>query len=73
MSKKHYSMLAEIVSKNLNVITAQRGRSVDAVCRLAEDMATQFGLDNERFDVYRFRAACGYEIKNGFFRKVTVI
>jgi len=48
MSKKHYIMLAKVLSEN------------KAPFQLCSDLAIQFKSDNRLFDINRFLTACGH-------------
>lgn len=48
MSKKHYIMLARVLSEN------------KANFQLCSDLAIQFKADNQAFDIDRFLIACGH-------------
>ena len=52
MTRKHFKAIAEIIN--------DAGDDVDAVERLAGDLASYFKSENPNFDRDRFLTACGF-------------
>ena len=68
MTKKHFNALAATIRRNLD--ETPNGKAFHHVCSLTEDMMGTFATLNPAFNFGTFRAACGYEIKNGKFRRL---
>jgi len=60
MTKKHYEVVASVLLAN---ITGQKElgfeRIVESLFTVAEELATEFEIDNPRFQRERFLLACG--------------
>lgn len=61
MSKKDYETVAKVVRSHVDILSAnaEDRAYVRAVCRVAIDLATEFGKTNPRFNSDTFLRAAG--------------
>ena len=68
MTRKHFDAIATVI--NGNVQRASGPKTLEAVCDVAEGLIPTFLHANPNFNYKMFQKACGYEIRDGKYRKL---
>jgi hypothetical protein len=62
MTRSDYEMIANVVRQHLDATWNTDPSRAMGIETLAMDLATQFAIDNDRFDKARFFKACNIEV-----------
>ncbi len=60
MTRKHFQLIADILSTQLCAAQSGKLKAVDAIGGIAWDLAEALKNENPRFNRKRFLMACGY-------------